>query len=261
MDKNPSPIEKLGQPPESRVKKVIAIASGKGGVGKSSVAAMLAVALRKQGKNVGILDADITGPSIPRLFGVRGIPGAVDDYVLPQSTRTGIKVMSLNLLLESEDQPVIWRGPLIAGAIKQFWTDVIWGDLDYLIVDLPPGTGDAPLTVLQSLPVDGVVLVSTPQELALMVVRKARAMVEMLKVPIAGVILNMAYFVCPNCGEKVDLFGAAGPIQVAAELGTKVLGALPLDPELVRKGDAGEIEDYPCDEVLRIVRVLEQQIR
>ncbi len=231
----------------NNVKRVLAVMSGKGGVGKSSVAALLAVALRRQGQRVGMLDADITGPSIPRMFGLRGTPPMGPVGILPAETKSGIRVISINLLLPNEDEAVIWRGPLIGGAIRQFWGDVVWGDLDTLVVDLPPGTSDASLTVMQSIPLNGVVLVTSPQDLAGMVVRKAARMAWHMKVTIVGLVENMAYVVCPNCGERIEVFGPSQAMHTALQLGVPMIGQLPLDPELARRCDAGEIEDYPSD--------------
>lgn len=219
--------------------------SGKGGVGKSSVAALLAVALRRAGRTVGVLDADITGPSIPKLFGVHGRPAAGGDgQILPAETETGIKVMSINLLLPAEDAPVIWRGPLVSSAVRQFFTGVRWGELDYLIVDLPPGTGDAPLTVLQSLPLDGIIVVSSPQELVHLIVRKAVRMAGALGVPIVGLVENMSVLNCPHCGKAIEVFGKSTAREAAAAAGLKLLGRLPIDPRLAVAGDAGTIESY-----------------
>jgi Mrp family chromosome partitioning ATPase len=231
----------------NRVERVLAVMSGKGGVGKSSVAAMLAVALRQQGRRVGVLDADITGPSIPRMFGLSGTPPMGPVGILPAETESGIKVMSINLLLPNEDEAVIWRGPLVGGAIKQFWGDVVWGDLDVLVVDLPPGTSDASLTVMQSIPLNGVVLVTSPQDLAGMVVRKAARMAWQMKVPVVGLVENMAYTVCPKCDERIEVFGPSKAMSTAMRLGVPMLGQLPLDPDLARRCDAGEIEAYPMD--------------
>jgi Mrp family chromosome partitioning ATPase len=231
----------------NHVKRVLAVMSGKGGVGKSSVAAILATAFRQQGKRVGVLDADITGPSIPKMFGLHEPPPMGPVGILPAETATGIKVMSINLLLPNEDEAVIWRGPLIGGAIKQFWGDVVWGDLDVLVVDLPPGTSDASLTVMQSIPLNGVVLVTSPQDLAGMVVRKAARMAWHLNVPIVGLVENMSYLVCPKCGEQIEVFGPSQAMRTAMQLGVPLLGRLPLDPELARRCDAGEIEGYPTD--------------
>jgi Mrp family chromosome partitioning ATPase len=221
---------------------VIAVASGKGGVGKSSVAALLAVALNRQGKRVGVLDADITGPSIPKIFGLHETPVVLPTGLIPVTTKTGIEVMSINLLLPNEDEAVIWRGPLVGNTIKQFWTDVMWGDLDYLILDLPPGTSDASLTVMQSIPLSGVVLVTSPQDLAGMVVRKAARMAQQLGTPI--LVENMSQVLCPKCGEQIEVFGPSQAMRTARQLGTPLLGRLPLDPELARLCDAGKIETY-----------------
>ena len=231
----------------NNVERVLAVMSGKGGVGKSSVAALLAVALRRQGKRVGVLDADITGPSIPKMFGLHEPPPMGPVGILPAETATGIKVMSINLLLPNEDEAVIWRGPLIGGAIKQFWGDVLWGDLDVLVVDLPPGTSDASLTVMQSIPLNGVVLVTSPQDLAGMVVRKAARMARHLNVHIVGLVENMSYLVCPKCGEQIEVFGPSQAMHTANQLGVPLLGRLPLDPELARRCDAGQIEEYAVD--------------
>ena len=231
----------------NRIERVLAVMSGKGGVGKSSVAALLATALRQQGKRVGVLDADITGPSIPKMFGLHDPPPMGPVGLLPAETATGIWVMSINLLLPNEDEAVIWRGPLIGGAIRQFWGDVVWGDLDVLVVDLPPGTSDASLTVMQSIPLNGVVLVTSPQDLAGMVVRKAARMAWQLSVPIVGLVENMSYFVCPKCGERTDVFGPSQAMRTALQLGIPLLGQLPLDPDLARRCDLGEIEGYPTE--------------
>jgi len=233
----------------NHVDRVVAVMSGKGGVGKSSVAAMLATALRRQGKRVGVLDADITGPSIPKMFGLHEPPPMGPVGILPAETKTGIKVMSINLLLPSEDEAVIWRGPLISGAIQQFWGDVVWGDLDVLVVDLPPGTSDASLTVMQSIPLNGVLLVTSPQDLAGMVVRKAARMAQHMNVPVVGLVENMSYAVCPKCGEHIEVFGPSQAIHTAAMLGAPVLARLPLDPDLARRCDAGEVEEYHSDAV------------
>jgi Mrp family chromosome partitioning ATPase len=232
----------------NKIGRVLAVMSGKGGVGKSSVAALLAVALRRQGQRVGVLDADITGPSIPRMFGLREAPPIGPVGILPAETSTGIRVMSINLLLPSEDDAVIWRGPLIGGAIRQFWGDVLWGELDVLVVDLPPGTSDASLTVMQSIPLNGVVLVTSPQDLAGMVVRKAAQMAHQMKVPIVGMIENMSYAVCPHCGEQFDVFGPSQAVRTIGQIGIPLLGRLPLDPELALTCDEGTIERYPAEQ-------------
>jgi len=231
----------------NRIDHVVAVLSGKGGVGKSSVAALLAVALHGRGNRVGLLDADITGPSIPKMFGLHQLPGMGPAGILPAETNTGIKVMSINLLLPTEDEAVIWRGPLISSAIKQFWGEVVWGELDYLIVDLPPGTSDASLTVMQSIPLNGVLLVTSPQDLAGMVVRKAARMAQHMGAPILGIVENMSYITCPKCGEKIEVFGPSQSSHMASQLQLPLLGQLPLDPELACAADAGEIEKYGAE--------------
>ncbi|MFA5536949.1 MAG: Mrp/NBP35 family ATP-binding protein [Bacillota bacterium] len=235
------------QVPESsfnHVKRVIAVMSGKGGVGKSTVTALLASNLAKAKYKVGVLDADITGPSIPKLFGLKDKPWQDERGILPVESTGGIKIMSLNLLLPDETEPVIWRGPLIGSAIKQFWTDVVWGELDYLVLDLPPGTSDATLTVLQSLPLDGVVMVSTPQELATMIVIKAARMVDKMGVPMLGLVENMSYTICPHCNEKIRLFGDSRAEDLAEGMGLDILAVLPVDPQLTSLSDEGRIEEY-----------------
>jgi Mrp family chromosome partitioning ATPase len=227
------------------IRRVIAVMSGKGGVGKSLVSGLLALALRREGHQVGILDADITGPSIPKMFFPAGAKLSMGPLgpVLPQS-KSGIKVMSINLLLEQEDMAVIWRGPLVSGAIKQFWGDIFWGTLDYLVVDLPPGTSDASLTVMQSLPMSGIVLVTSPQGLAGMVVRKAANMARQMDTPILGLIENMSYFECPDTGKRYDIFGPSHAEETAQHIGVPFLGRLPIDPEIARLCDTGRIEEY-----------------
>ena len=228
----------------NKVGAVVAVMSGKGGVGKSLVTGLLAVALRRRGLRVGVLDADLTGPSVPKMFGLYERPQAGRLGVLPVRSRSGIPVISINLFLEREDEAVIWRGPMVAGAIKQFWGDVEWGQLDYLLVDLPPGTSDAPLTVMQSLPLAGAVIVSSPQDLAGMVVRKAARMAAQLSVPIIGVVENMSHFVCPDTGKRHEIFGRSRADDLAQELGAPLLGKLPIDPAAAELCDAGRIEDY-----------------
>ena len=223
----------------SSVKKVIGVVSGKGGVGKSFVTASLAAQMRKKGCSVGILDADITGPSIPKMFGVHGPAVGNDMGMYPIEAEDGTKIMSINLLMDDEEAPVVWRGPVIAGTVKQFWSDVVWGDLDYLFVDMPPGTGDVPLTVFQSLPVDGIVIVTSPQELVQMIVKKAYNMAAMMNIPVLGVVENYSYFECPDCGKKISLFGESHIDEVAKELGIDVLGKLPLDPKYAQAADEG----------------------
>ncbi len=241
----------------NRIGHVIAVMSGKGGVGKSLVAGLLAIALRREGHKVGILDADITGPSIPKMFfSTPQRPRSSPMGIVPAETEAGIKVMSINLLLPQEDEAVIWRGPLISRAIKQFWGDVFWGDLDYLVVDLPPGTADASLTVMQALPLEGVVLVTSPQELAGMVVRKAARMAQHLGVPILGLVENMSYVTCPKCGERIEVFGPSKAAITAARFGIPLLGRLPLDPEIPNLCDTGMIESYSIDAFAPIARKL-----
>ena len=244
----------------SSIDQVIAVMSGKGGVGKSSVTALLASALARQGKRVGILDADITGPSIPKLLGIHERPQSNPVGLLPVPSAGGLEVMSLNLLLEEEDQPVLWRGPLIAGAVSQFWKDVVWGPLDVLVVDLPPGTGDAPLTVLQSMPVQGLVLVSTPQDLAVMIVKKAINMALSMNVPIIGMVENMSSLRCPHCDELIYPFG---PSQAKRLSGIRfaVLGSLPIDPKLRELADAGQIEQYTSPELTDFIARFERAAR
>ncbi len=236
---SPGIAEKL-----NNIKHVVAIMSGKGGVGKSLVTSLLAVALRRKGYTVGVMDADVTGSSIPRLFGISERPQSGFGAIIPPRSRTGIYIMGLNLLLESEDQPVVWRGPLVSGAIQQFWKDVLWGELDYLLIDMPPGTSDAALTVLQQLPTEGVVLVTTPQDLAAMIVRKAVHMADMLKKPVLGVVENMSYFKCPKCGAEYELFGPSQANKVAEIADAPILAKIPIDPELPKLCDVGRIEDY-----------------
>ncbi|MDH7573820.1 MAG: Mrp/NBP35 family ATP-binding protein [Clostridia bacterium] len=244
-------------PKFGRVKRVLAVMSGKGGVGKSTVSALLAAALARSGRQVGVLDADITGPSIPRMFGLNGgVVGAPTGGIMPPADKLGIKVMSLNLLLPHEDDPVIWRGPLIAGTVKQFWEEVVWGQLDVLVVDLPPGTGDVPLTVMQVFPLSGIVAVSSPQDLALMVVRKAVNMARVLEVPLLALIENMSYAVCPHCGQELHLFGPSRAQEVAAALGIPLSATLPLDPELSRYCDTGRVTEYRAPAVEKLAAEL-----
>ena len=226
----------------SNIKKVIGVVSGKGGVGKSFVTASLATAMSKAGYKVGIMDADITGPSIPKMFGIHGQVYGTEAGMVPMESEDGMKVMSVNLLLDDEEAPVIWRGPVIAGVVKQFWNETVWGDIDYLFVDMPPGTGDVPLTVFQSLPVDGIVIVTSPQELVQMIVKKAYNMAKMMNVPVLGLVENFSYLKCPDCGKEIKLFGESNIDAVAAELGVPVLGKLPLDPTYAEKADAGEFD-------------------
>ncbi len=229
--------------PNSNVKKVIAVMSGKGGVGKSLCTASLAAAVQKLGRQAAVLDADITGPSIPKAFGVHERAMGDDHGILPVCTRTGVKLMSLNLLVANESDPVVWRGSLIAGTVKQFWSDVQWGDVDCMFVDMPPGTGDVPLTVFQSLPVDGIIVVTSPQELVSMIVEKAVKMAEMMQVPILGLVENYSYFRCPDCGKQHFIFGESHIEEIASAHGLKVLSRLPIDPALATACDAGDVEN------------------
>ena len=228
--------------PESSVKKVIAVVSGKGGVGKSLVTSLMASEMQRRGHNCAILDADITGPSIPKSFGIHEHATGTEEYIIPVSTHTGLQIMSINLILENETEPVVWRGPVIAGAVTQFWTDVLWTDVDYMFVDMPPGTGDVPLTVFQSLPLDGIVIVTSPQELVSMIVSKAVNMAKMMNIPVLGIIENMSYFTCPDCGKQLHIFGESHVQQAAQEHGIPVLGKLPIDPSIPALADQGVIE-------------------
>ena len=223
----------------SEIKHVIGVVSGKGGVGKSFVTASLANQMAQKGFRVGILDADITGPSIPKMYGLHGPAQADDQGIYPMEAKNGIKVMSVNLLLPQEDEPVIWRGPILANMVKQFWTDVIWGDLDYLFVDMPPGTGDVPLTVFQSLPVEGIVIVSSPQDLVKMIVKKAYKMAQMMNIKVLGLVENYSYIVCPDCGKKLQVFGESHIDEIAAELQIDVLGKMPINPLYAEAADKG----------------------
>lgn len=252
-----SPPPKLYPGGQSKIGRVIAVMSGKGGVGKSSITALLAVSLNRLGYQVGILDADVTGPSIPKIFGVKKLPASNGSgLMLPAKSRTGICIMSLNLLLENEDDPVIWRGPLISGAVRQFWTDVNWGELDYLLVDMPPGTGDVPLTVMQQIPVDEIIVVTSPQDLAVMVVKKAVKMAGLMKAPLLGFVQNMAYATCPKCGEKYEIFGKTLQKGDTIE-GLPVLEVLPINMELTGLCDQGLIEDTTIQAFKDIPKLVE----
>lgn len=228
--------------PLSDVKKVIAVVSGKGGVGKSLVTSMLAVNTQRSGFSAAILDADVTGPSIPKIFGVKGEVTGSEYGMYPLSSATGIRIMSVNLLLEDETTPVVWRGPVIAGTVKQFWTDVCWGDVDYMYVDMPPGTGDVPLTVFQSLPVDGIIIVTSPQDLVSMIVDKAVNMAKLMNIPILGIVENYSYFTCPDCGKRHPIYGPSHVDEVAERHGIPVLAKLPIDPKLAALCDRGMLE-------------------
>ena len=242
--------------PNSTVKKVIAVVSGKGGVGKSTVTSMLAVAMNKTGKRVGVLDADITGPSAPTAFGVTECQGADDHGLYPALTRDGIQVMSINLLLDDATAPVVWRGPVIAGAVKQFWTDVIWEDVDYMFVDMPPGTGDVPLTVFQSLPVDGIVIVTSPQDLVSMIVAKAVKMANMMHIPVLGFVENYSYLECPDCGKKINIFGESKLDEIAEAFNLPVLARLPIDPKVAESYDNGKMEDVDTSKVEKVLEAV-----
>ena len=242
--------------PKSSVKKVIAVVSGKGGVGKSTVTSMLAVAMARKGKRVAVLDADITGPSVPTAFGVSECEGATEEGLYPALTRGGIQVMSINLLLDNNTDPVVWRGPVIAGAVKQFWTDVIWQDVDYMFVDLPPGTGDVPLTVFQSLPVDGIVIVTSPQDLVSMIVSKAVKMANMMHIPVLGFVENYSYLQCPDCGKKIEVFGKSRLDEVAKEFDLPVLARLPIDPHVAECFDSGLMETVNTDAMAGVIEAV-----
>ena len=242
---------------QSNVKKVIAVVSGKGGVGKSLVTSLLATLTKRNGHETAILDADITGPSIPKIFGIHDKAMGTVDGILPVETRTGIKMMSVNLLLENDTDPVIWRGALIAGTVKQFWTDVLWGDVDYMFVDMPPGTGDVPLTLFQSLPVDGIIIVTSPQELVGMIVEKAVNMAKMMNIPVIGIIENMSWVACPDCGKKIFPFGESQTAKIAINQGIPLLAQMPIDPALARECDTGVIELFNEDWMEAALRAVE----
>ncbi len=245
MVNRPNP-KKLEQNKRTNIKQVIGIMSGKGGVGKSLVCGLLACDAQRRGLKVGILDADITGPSIPHMFGLDARRATMDgDLIAPAVAANGVKVMSVNLLVANPDDPVVWRGPVIAGAVSQFWTDVAWGDLDVLFVDMPPGTGDVPLTVFQSLPIDGVVIVTSPQDLVAMIVSKAVKMAKMMDVPVLGVVENMSYLACPDCGKHINLFGESHLDDVAKSFGLDVLACLPIDPSFAKLCDEGHADQIP----------------
>ena len=241
-ENNPFQIKPLRE--GCRVGKVFGVVSGKGGVGKSMVTSQLAVTMSRRGYRTAVLDADVTGPSIPKAFGVHERANGMGDAIVPVETATGIQLMSVNLLLENETDPVVWRGPVIGGVVQQFWTDVLWDDVDYMFVDMPPGTGDVALNVFQTLPVDGIIIVTSPQELVSMVVEKAVKMAEMMNVPIVGIVENMSYIACPDCGKKMYLFGEGKTEEAAARHGLKVLAQMPIDPKLAALVDAGRIEDF-----------------
>ena len=235
-------IEKEPLNPQSTVRHVIGIVSGKGGVGKSIVTSMMSVLMRRRDYGVAVLDADITGPSIPKAFGTAGDVFSDGNGLIPLKTKTGIQMMSVNLLLEDETRPVVWRGPVIAGTVKQFWTDVIWNDVDFMFVDMPPGTGDVPLTVFQSLPLDGIIIVTTPQELVSMIVKKALNMAQLMNIPVIGLVENMSYVKCPDCGKELHIFGESKAEELCETYGIPFLGRVPLDPNLASLCDKGIIE-------------------
>lgn len=245
----------------SSIKKVIAVVSGKGGVGKSLVTSMLAVTMNRLGYKSAILDADVTGPSIPKAFGIKEKAGGNELGILPVRSKTGIDIMSINLLLENDTDPVIWRGPLIGGVVKQFWTDVIWGEADYLFIDMPPGTGDVPLTVFQSIPVDGIVIVTSPQELVSMIVSKAVNMAEQMNIPIVGLVENMSYFPCPDCGKQYNIFGESHIEEVAGKHSLDVLAKLPIDPKISAACDQGLIELYEGNWLEAVANKLTESIQ
>ncbi len=230
----------------SNIGKVIAVVSGKGGVGKSMVTALAAVASERLGYRTAVLDADITGPSTPKMFGITEKATGSEMGLFPAVSNGGAEIMSLNLLLENETEPVVWRGPVISGAVKQFWTDVIWGDVDFMFIDMPPGTGDVPLTVFQSIPVSGIIIVTSPQELVSMIVEKAVNMAKMMKIPVLGLVENMSYYVCPDCGKKLEIFGKSEFEKTAARLDIKPVMRIPVNPEVARLADEGRIEQVDC---------------
>lgn len=242
----------------SDIKKVIGVISGKGGVGKSLITSMLASGMMKRGKEVGILDADITGPSIPKSFGIDGKARIDERGIIPSTTENGIKIMSINLLLEKETDPVIWRGPVIAGVIKQFWTDVVWENVDYMFVDMPPGTGDVPLTVFQSLPVDGIIIVTSPQDLVSMIVEKAVKMARMMNIPIIGIVENMSYFKCPCCNEELNIFGESDLPYISRKFGLTNVAKIPLDKKIPEMVDEGEAEKLDTDCLTDILDAIEK---
>ena len=243
---------------KSTIKHVIGVVSGKGGVGKSMVTSTLATLIQRAGYRVGILDADITGPSIPKAFGINADVEGDESGMIPPTSSTGIKIMSVNLLLPDATQPVVWRGPVIAGTVKQFWSGTVWGDLDYLFVDCPPGTGDVPLTVFQSIPLDGIVIVSSPQELVSMIVEKAANMARMMDVDVVGLVENMSYLRCPDCGKEIKIFGESHIDEIATKFGYTLLAKMPIDPTLASLVDAGRIEDMSVDYLNNAVEVLKK---
>ena len=251
-------IQKAVLNPYSSVKKVIGVVSGKGGVGKSMVTALSALAATRDGFKTGIMDADITGPSIPKMFGVHKKAFGSDYGIIPEETPMNIKLMSINLLVENETDPVVWRGPVIGGVVEQFWTEVYWGDLDVLFIDMPPGTGDVPLTVFQSIPIDGIIVVTSPQDLVSMIVGKAVKMAKLMNIPVLGLVENMSYITCPDCGRRIEMFGPSQAKAVAAEYGIKLLEQLPVDPVLSQEADMGKIEFNEGTQMESILGVLDE---
>ena len=244
--------------PDAVVKKVIAVVSGKGGVGKSLVTSMLASEMQRRGYQAAVLDADVTGPSIPKAFGLHEHARATEEYLIPAYTAKGTEIMSVNLILENETDPVVWRGPVIAGVVTQFWSDVLWENVDFMFVDMPPGTGDVPLTVFQSLPVDGIIIVTSPQELVSMIVEKAIRMAELMNIPVLGIVENMSYFKCPDCGKEHEIFGESKVARVAAEFGVEHYARIPIDPAVAVMVDAGEVESVNTDALAELVDFIEK---
>ena len=256
---NQHPFEPLNG--NSTVKKVIGVVSGKGGVGKSFVTAMMSVLMQRKGYQVGILDADITGPSIPKMFGVTEKAMGSQQGILPQLTKRKMKLMSVNLILDKEDTPVIWRGPILASTVKQFWTDVLWGDLDYLFIDMPPGTGDVPLTVFQSIPLDGIIIVTSPQDLVSMIVKKALHMAQMMNIPVLGFVENMSYVKCPDCGKEIHIFGKSKLDEVSTATGVPILGRIPIDMNITELVNEGRFEEFVADYLCDAAKVVENILR
>lgn len=254
-----SMIEKTNE--LNSIKKVIGIVSGKGGVGKSFVTAMMSVLMSRKGYKVGIMDADVTGPSIPKMFGMTNKAVGNELGMLPEKTKGGLELMSINLLLDDENAPVIWRGPIISGVVMQFWKDVIWGNLDFLFIDMPPGTGDVPLTVFQSIPLDGIIIVTSPQELVSMIVKKAYNMAEQMDIPVLGIVENMSYVKCPDCGKEINIFGESKVNETAKELGITVLGRVPIDPNIATLSDKGEFENFKADYLDAAADIIENIIK
>ncbi len=245
---------------QSHIQKVIGVVSGKGGVGKSLVSSMLAVAMRRAGYRTGVMDADITGPSIPKAFGVHEKAAGVEGMIFPQRSAHGTELISINMFLEDESDPVVWRGPIIASMVTQFWTDVVWGDIDFLFIDMPPGTGDVPLTIFQSVPVDGIIVVTSPQELVGQIVEKAVRMAEMMNIPVLGLVENMSYFVCPDCGKHHEIFGASHAAQAAQAHGIDAVCRIPMDAQLAKKMDEGKIEEFEGDWLRALVDQLSAMV-